>query len=145
MLADRHHTSIDRQVLAADALLRELGTRSLAQLHSDLHDGAPVDYRFTRCPYCAGTGEDPTLPTCQDLGCPPRHEFIGHDHLCPVCASDDYQPRWFAEQHMADLEKLLADAIGTTQEHASLRSRIGACVFDGLYWPHLNELFWPHF
>ncbi|WP_331747528.1 hypothetical protein OG365_40825 (plasmid) [Streptomyces sp. NBC_00853] len=59
MLADHHDTGIDRQVLAADALLRELGVRGLAQLHFDLHHGAPVDYRFTRCPYCSGIGEDP--------------------------------------------------------------------------------------
>ncbi|MGW0607777.1 hypothetical protein [Streptomyces sp. NPDC002640] len=50
MLGDYHHTGIDRQVLTVDALLRELGVRGLAQLHSDLHAGAPIDYHFTRCP-----------------------------------------------------------------------------------------------
>ncbi|MFG2220438.1 hypothetical protein ACGFN1_37520 [Streptomyces sp. NPDC048685] len=111
MLADHHHTDIDRQVPAADALLRELGVRGLAQLHSDLHHGAPIDYRFTRCPYCSGIGEDPTLPTCGEVGCPPEAEFAGHDHLCPVCRGEDHQPQWFAEEHMAELEGLLADAI----------------------------------
>ncbi|MFJ2575153.1 hypothetical protein ACIOYT_32685 [Streptomyces halstedii] len=43
MLADHHHTGIDRQVLAADALLRELGVCGLPQLHSDLHAGAAID------------------------------------------------------------------------------------------------------
>ncbi|MGW7347983.1 hypothetical protein [Streptomyces sp. NPDC054854] len=41
MLAKNHGTGIDRQILAADALLRELGVRGLAKLHSDLHHGAP--------------------------------------------------------------------------------------------------------
>ncbi|MFJ9412469.1 hypothetical protein [Streptomyces sp. NPDC101393] len=124
MLADHHHTGIDRQVLAADALLRELGVRGLTQLHSDLHHGAPIDYCFTRCPYCSGIGEDPTRPDCQDVGCAPWHEFAGHDHLCPVCQGDDYQPQWFAEEHMAELEQLLADAIEVREERASLRYRI---------------------
>ncbi|MDJ0384979.1 hypothetical protein [Streptomyces sp. G-G2] len=124
MLADHHDTGIDRQVLAADALLRELGVRGLAQLHSDLHHGAPVDYRFTRCPYCSGIGEDPTRPDCQDVGCAPWLEFAGHDHLCPVCHGDDYQPDWFAEEQMTELEELLADAIEKREEHASLRYRI---------------------
>ncbi|MFI7359442.1 hypothetical protein ACIBTP_36600 [Streptomyces avidinii] len=42
MLADHHHTGMDRQVLPADALLRELGVCGLAQLHSDLHHGVPI-------------------------------------------------------------------------------------------------------
>ncbi|MFD9794250.1 hypothetical protein ACFWXK_25240 [Streptomyces sp. NPDC059070] len=124
MLADHHHTGIDRQVVAADALLRELGARGLAQLHSDLHRGVPIDYRFTRCPYCSGIGEDPTQPTCGELGCPPWHEFDGHEHLCPVCHGDDHQPQWFAEQHMAELEELLADAIEENEERVSLPYRI---------------------
>ncbi|GLW19715.1 hypothetical protein Stsp01_64580 [Streptomyces sp. NBRC 13847] len=124
MLADRHHTGIDRQVLAADALLRELGVRGLAQLHSDHHGGAPVDYRFTRCPYCSGLGEDPTQPTCAEVGCPPQYEFAGHEHLCPVCQGDNYQPQWFAEEHMTNLEERLADAIAKSEERASLRYRI---------------------
>ncbi|MFB7552620.1 hypothetical protein [Streptomyces sp. NPDC056154] len=125
MLADHHHTGIDRQVLAADALLRELGVRGLAQLHSDLHGGAPADFRFTRCPYCSGIGEDPALPTCEEVGCPPEYEFAGHDHVCPVCHGDDCQPQWFAEEQMTELEELLADAIEESEEHASLRYRIG--------------------
>lgn len=92
MLADHHHTGVDRQVLAADALLRGLRVRGLAQLHSDLHAGAPVDYRFTRCPYCSGIGEDPTQPTCREVGCAPWLEFTGHDHVCLVCDGDDCQP-----------------------------------------------------
>ncbi|MEV6080980.1 hypothetical protein AB0L80_38665 [Streptomyces sp. NPDC052069] len=123
MLADHHHTGIDRQVLSADALLRELGVRGLAQLHSDLHHGARIDYRYTRCPYCDGLGEDPTLPTCQVLGCPPRHEHDDHPHLCPVCHGDDHQPQYLAEEHMRHLEQLLAEAI---KDKAPLRPRIGA-------------------
>ncbi|MEV2264562.1 hypothetical protein AB0J13_38670 [Streptomyces anulatus] len=124
MLATHHDTGIDRQVLAADALLRELGVRGLAQLHSDLHSGAPIDYRFTRCPYCSGIGEDPTLPDCCQVGCPPQYEFAGHDHLCPVCRGDDYEPQWFADEQMAMVEELLADAIEEREERASLRYRI---------------------
>ncbi|MEV8529221.1 hypothetical protein AB0451_34620 [Streptomyces sp. NPDC052000] len=125
MLADHHHTGIDRQVLAADALLRERGVRGLAQLHSDLHHGAPIDYSFTPCPYCSGIGEDPTQPTCGEVGCAPWLEFAGHDHVCPVRHGDDYQPQWFAEEHMTELEELLADAIEESEERASLRYRIG--------------------
>nr|BAK19857.1 hypothetical protein [Streptomyces rochei] len=129
MLADHHHTGIDRQVLAADALLRELGVRGLAQLHSDLHAGAPIDYRFTRCPYCSGIGEDPTQPTCGEVGCAPWLEFAGHDHVCPVCHGDDYQPQWFAEEQTTELEELLADAIEERKERASLRYRIRARLY----------------
>jgi hypothetical protein len=125
MLADHHHTGIDRQVLAADALLRELGVRGLLQLHSDLRHGAPIDYRFTPCPYCSGIGVDPTQPTCEEAGCAPWLEFAGHDHPCPVCP-DDYQPEWFAEETMTELEELLADAIEEREEHASLRYRLRA-------------------
>ncbi|MEU9108881.1 hypothetical protein AB0D54_32065 [Streptomyces xanthophaeus] len=124
MLANHHDTGIDHQVPAADALLRELGVRGLAQLHTDLHHGAPIDYRFTRCPYCSGIGEDPTRPDCQDVGCAPWHEFDGHEHLCPVCHGDDYQPQWFAEEQMTDLEELLADAIEENEERALLRYQI---------------------
>ncbi|MFE3995153.1 hypothetical protein ACFXPW_26160 [Streptomyces goshikiensis] len=128
MLADHHHTGIDRQVLAADALLRELGVRGLAQLHSDLHHGAPIDYRFTRCPYCSGIGEDPTQPTCGEVGCAPWLEFAGHDHPCPVCPGD-YQPQWYAEEQMTELEERLADAIEEREERASLRYRIRARLY----------------
>ncbi|MFF0338077.1 hypothetical protein ACFYUM_36480 [Streptomyces fimicarius] len=123
MLATHHDTGIDRQVDAADALLRGLGVRGLAQLHSDLHAGAPIDYRYTPCPYCSGIGEDPTLPDCQDAGCPPECEFAGHGHLCPVCP-DNYEPRWFADEQMTVVEELLADAIKEREERASLRYRI---------------------
>ncbi|MFD8789395.1 hypothetical protein [Streptomyces vinaceus] len=129
MLADHHDTGVDRQVLAADALLRELGVRGLAQLHSDLHHGAPVDYRFTRCPYCSGIGEDPTEPTCGEVGCAPWLEFAGHDHVCPVCHGDDYQSQWLAEVQMTELEELLADAIEEREERASLRYRIRAWMY----------------
>lgn len=124
MLADHHRTSVEVQALAADALLRELGVRGLAQLHSDLHHPAPIDYRFTLCPYCSGAGEDPTQPTCEDLGCPPKYEFAGHDHICPVCEGEDYQLQWFAEEQMAELEELLADAI-KEEERASFLCRVG--------------------
>ncbi|MFG2668815.1 hypothetical protein ACGFY6_31835 [Streptomyces sp. NPDC048387] len=129
MLADHHHTGIDHQVLAADALLRELGIRGLAQLLSDLHAGAPVDFRFTRCPYCSGIGEDPTQPTCGEVGCASWLEFAGHDHVCPVCHGDDYQPQWFAEEQMTELEELLADAIEEREERALLRYRIRARLY----------------
>ncbi|MEU9943104.1 hypothetical protein [Streptomyces lavendulae] len=129
MLADHHHTGIDRQALAADALLRELGVRGLAQLHSDLHAGAPIDYRFTPCPYCSGISEDPTQPTCGEVGCAPWHEFDGHEHLCPVCHGDDHQPQWLAEEHMAELEELLGDAIEEHEERASLRYRLRARLY----------------
>ncbi|MFF7365409.1 hypothetical protein [Streptomyces sp. NPDC008125] len=111
MLATHHHTTVDRQVLAADALLRELGVPGLAQLYSDLHDGAPIDYRYTPCPYCSGIGEDPTQPTCRDVGCPPQYEYAGHDHLCPVCHGADHQPEWFTEQHLKELDALLVAAV----------------------------------
>ncbi|MEU9418428.1 hypothetical protein [Streptomyces sp. NPDC048272] len=123
MLASHHDTGIDHQVPAADALMRECGVRGLTQLHTDLHHGAPIDYRFTRCPYCSGIGEDPTRPDCQDVGCAPWHEFAGHEHLCPVCHGDDYQPQWFAEEQMTDLEELLADAIEENEERALLQTR----------------------
>ncbi|MEU8599348.1 hypothetical protein AB0D07_37680 [Streptomyces globisporus] len=67
MLADHHHTAVEQQVL-----------------------GAPIDYRFTRCPYCSGLGEDPTLPDCREVGCPPQYEFADHPHICPVCRGEDY-------------------------------------------------------
>ncbi|MFH8886597.1 hypothetical protein [Streptomyces californicus] len=107
MLAQHHHTGLDRQVPAADALLRERGVHGLAQLHSDIHAGAPVDYRFTRCPYCASLGEDPTLPDCREVGCPPQYEFADHPHLCPVCHGADYQPEWYAEERITQLDQML--------------------------------------
>ncbi|MFH8692669.1 hypothetical protein ACH4EC_38190 [Streptomyces anulatus] len=107
-----HRTPLSTQVLSADALIRERGIRGLAQLHTDLHDGAPIDYRFTRCPYCSGCGGDPLLPDCAELGCSPQYEFIGHDHICPVCMGAYYQPDWFAEERITDLDRLLADALG---------------------------------
>lgn len=129
MLADHHHTDLDHQVPTADALLRELGIRGLAQLYSDLHEGARIDYRYTRCPYCSGIGEDPTQPTCGEVGCAPWLEFAGHDHVCPVCQGDDYQPQWFAEEHMTELEELLADAIEEREERALLRYRIRSRLY----------------
>ncbi|MEU4181487.1 hypothetical protein [Streptomyces sp. NPDC026589] len=112
MLSTHHRTPLSTQVLSADALIRELGVRGLAQLHSDLHRGAPIDYRFTRCPYCAGCGEHPLLPGCAELGCPPQYEFIDHDHICPVCRGENFQPEWFAEERITELDRLLADALG---------------------------------
>ncbi|MEQ4611488.1 hypothetical protein ABMX48_36760 [Streptomyces cavourensis] len=122
------HRHRHRQVLAADALLRELGVRGLAQLHSALHAGAPIDYRYTRCPYCSGIGEDPTQPTCGEAGCAPWLEFVGHDHPCPVCPGD-YQPQWYAGERMTELEELLADAIEEREERALLRYRIRARLY----------------
>ncbi|WP_185908658.1 hypothetical protein [Streptomyces sp. WAC02707] len=111
MLADHHHTSTESQAPAADALMRELGVRGLAQLHSDLHTGAPIDYRYTRCPYCSGAGEDPTRPTCAETGCPPQYEFAGHEHLCPVCRGADHDPTGHADTQMRQMDTLLAAAL----------------------------------
>ncbi|MFF2236330.1 hypothetical protein [Streptomyces anulatus] len=106
MLSTHHRTTLSTQVLSADALIRELGVRGLAQLHTDLHDGAPIDYRFTRCPYCSGCGEDPLLPDCAELGCPPQYEFIDHDHICPVCRGESFQPEWFGPERITQLDRL---------------------------------------
>ncbi|MEU8672888.1 hypothetical protein AB0C71_39050 [Streptomyces anulatus] len=111
MLSAHHRIPLSAQVHSADALIRELGVRGLAQLHTDLHGGAPIDYRFTRCPYCSGCGEDPLLPDCADLGCPPQYEFIDHDHICPVCQGESFQPEWFAEERIVRLDHLLTGAI----------------------------------
>ncbi|MFF5808869.1 hypothetical protein [Streptomyces sp. NPDC012746] len=111
MLATHHHTAIDVQALSADALLHELGVSGLATLHRDLNHGAPIDYEYTRCPYCSGIGEDPTLPTCEELGCWPSDDIYGHEHLCPVCRGDHHEPQWKAVQRMDELEQLLVDAI----------------------------------
>ncbi|MGW6287398.1 hypothetical protein [Streptomyces sp. NPDC055107] len=111
MLSAHHRTPLSTQVLSVDALIRELGISGLAQLHTDLHDGAPIDYRFTRCPYCAGCGEDPLLPDCAELGCPSQYGFIDHDHVCPVCQGESFQPEWFAEERIVRLDHLLTGAI----------------------------------
>ncbi|MGW6883167.1 hypothetical protein ACWGEU_23240 [Streptomyces goshikiensis] len=37
------------------------------------------------------------------------------------CQDVGYQPQWFAEEHMTELEDLLADAIEESEERASLR------------------------
>lgn len=131
MLADHHHTAIDRQVLAADALLRELGVRGLAQLHSDLASGAPIDYRFTRCPYCSGLGEDPTLPDCREVGCPPQYEFADHPHICPVCRGEDYQPEWFAEERVTELDRWLAVSLGHGPVRVSWYERLAQLLRGG--------------
>ncbi|MFC8707305.1 hypothetical protein ACFUIV_34720 [Streptomyces anulatus] len=111
-------------MLSADALIRELGVRGLAQLHTDLHGGAPIDYRFTRCPYCSGCGEDPLLPDCAELGCPPQYEFIDHDHICPACRGESFQPEWFAEERILRLDGDLAEAISTWGSASSLLGRL---------------------
>ncbi|WP_097868542.1 hypothetical protein [Streptomyces sp. rh34] len=119
MLSTYHRTPLSSQVHSADALIRELGVRGLAQLHTDLHDGAPIDYRFTRCPYCSGCGEDPLLPDCAELGCPPQYEFIDHDHICPVCQGADHQPEWFGEERIAQLDRWLSISLGHRPVQAS--------------------------
>ncbi|ESQ01745.1 hypothetical protein B590_30208 (plasmid) [Streptomyces sp. PVA_94-07] len=129
MLADHHHTGIDRQVLAADALLRNSGSAASPSSTLTSHAGAPVDYRFTRCPYCAGIGEDPTQPTCREAGCATWLEFADHDHPCPVCHGNSHQPQWYADEQMTELEKLLADAIEERESRASLRHRIQARLY----------------
>lgn len=45
-----------------------------------------------------------------------------------MCRGDDYQPQWFAEEHMTELEELLADAIEENEERASLRYRVGTLL-----------------
>ncbi|MFD8118594.1 hypothetical protein [Streptomyces microflavus] len=117
MLANHHHTPIHQQAPSADALMRERGVRGLAELHSDLHHGAPVDYNFTRCPYCSGTADDPTEPTCEELRCPPEAEFADHYHLCPVCDGAQYAPEYHADERLAELDRFLTDAIGTPRTY----------------------------
>ncbi|MDX3342699.1 hypothetical protein V5N34_35010 [Streptomyces baarnensis] len=68
--------------LAVDALLCQLGASGIAQLHSDLDHGAPINYPYTRCPYCSGLGEGPTLLNCRELSCPLQYEFADHPHVC---------------------------------------------------------------
>ncbi|MFJ1803976.1 hypothetical protein [Streptomyces sp. NPDC088180] len=111
MLSAHHRTPLSTQVLSADALIRERGVCGLTQLRTDLHGGAPIDYRFTHCPYCSGCGEDPLLPDCVELGCPPQYEFIGHDHICPVCRGENAQPDRFTAERITELDRLLADAL----------------------------------
>ncbi|MEV7899394.1 hypothetical protein [Streptomyces cyaneofuscatus] len=122
MLANHHQTPIYQQAPSADALLRERGIRGLAELHSDLHHGAPVDYNFTRCPYCSGTTNDPTEPTCEELHCPPQAEFADHYHLCPVCDGAQYAPEYHAQERLAEVDRLLTD---TTSSSRSARNRFG--------------------
>ncbi|MGW0538527.1 hypothetical protein [Streptomyces sp. NPDC003032] len=110
MLADHHHTPLSRQILNADALLRELGVPGLATLHRDLV-GAPIDYRFTPCPYCDGMGEDPTLPTCEQLGCRIPASIADHPHGCLVCRGETYEPEYYAERQMDEAEQLWAEAL----------------------------------
>ncbi|MFE8979080.1 hypothetical protein ACFYM7_37575 [Streptomyces cyaneofuscatus] len=122
MLANHHQTPIHQQAPSADALLRERGIRGLAELHSDLHHGAPVDYDFTRCPYCSGIGDDPTQPTGEEVHCPPQYEFADHDHLCPVCHGAEYAPEYHAQERLAEIDRLLTDTISAS---LSRRNRFG--------------------
>jgi len=113
MLADHHHTPLVDQIPTADALLKDRGIRGLATLHRNLAGGAPIDYRFTRCPYCQGLGEDPTEPSCAELGCRVPADISDHPHGCPVCRGANCEPEYYAEQQMNQVEQLLADALTT--------------------------------
>ncbi|MEW1723865.1 hypothetical protein [Streptomyces sp. NPDC093109] len=95
-------------VYGADAVLREQGITGLATLQSNLAGGAPIDYAYTRCAYCGGCGEDPTAPSCAELGC--TYEFAGHGHACPVCHGATWEPQWHAESQIRHMDELLAAA-----------------------------------
>ncbi|TLS45725.1 hypothetical protein FE633_13235 [Streptomyces montanus] len=97
-------------IYAADALLRERRVEGLATLHQKLA-GGPINYRFTRCPYCWGSGEDPTDPTCEDLGCSRSMEVLAHDHLCPVCRGEEFAPEYFGPDQMELMAERLARAL----------------------------------
>ncbi|MFB7030945.1 MULTISPECIES: hypothetical protein [unclassified Streptomyces] len=121
MLAEHHRTSTDRQAPFADAVLRESGIRGLATLHSNLCGGAPVDYRFTRCPYCSGQGESPSPTACRDVGCTQAREADGHEHLCPVCQGADHDPKGHADTRMRQMDTLLIAALAKTRSGARWR------------------------
>jgi hypothetical protein len=111
MLAD-HQPDAEplSHVYAADAVLRELGTAGLAILQSNLVGGAPIDFRYTPCPYCGGGGEDPTA-ACEDLGCSVHVDIADHLHGCPVCRAEVFEPELTAEQEMRRIDELLAEAL----------------------------------
>lgn len=44
-------------------------------VESGLHNGAPINYCSTLCPYCAGIDGDVSRPPCLDLGCVPWIEL----------------------------------------------------------------------
>lgn len=106
MLSAHHRTPLSAQVLSADALIRERGVRRLAR-------PTPT---FTTA-----------LPDCAELGCPPQYEFIGHDHICPVCMGADCQPEWFGEERITELDRLV-DAPSSGVAHGSLGSGGGSAA-----------------
>jgi hypothetical protein len=97
-------------MLSADALLRELRVPGLATLHRDLA-GAPVDYRYTRCPYCDGDSLDPTRPTCEDRG--RTRDTEAHEYICPVCQGAAFQPEYFGSAQIEQADRLLAEALAS--------------------------------
>ncbi|MEL5958342.1 hypothetical protein AADR41_26870 [Streptomyces sp. CLV115] len=104
-----HHTGIDRQVLAVDALLRELGIRGLAQSTST-----------------SGIGEDATRPTRQGIGRPPEYEFAGHDHIFPVREPRDVAAfsGWLgAASSVSSIRSVSAPCQGTPYSAVRLRVR----------------------
>lgn len=46
------------------------------------------------------------------LGCPPQYEFADHPHICLVCRGENYQPEWFAEERVTELDRRLATSLG---------------------------------
>ncbi|MDT9701116.1 hypothetical protein [Streptomyces sp. P17] len=96
-------------IYAADALLRECRVTGLATLHQELA-GGPVNYRFTRCPYCWGSGEDPVEATCDERGC--LHGLdADHEHLCPVCRGEEFAPEYFGPDQIQLMDERLARAL----------------------------------
>lgn len=98
------------QAFAADAVLREHGEHGLAVLHRQL-SGAPIDYRFTRCPYCWGRGDDPVDATCDERGCLHGLDARDHEHLCAVCRGAEFGPEYFGDDQIDLMDQRLARAL----------------------------------
>ncbi|MFV8133242.1 hypothetical protein [Streptomyces syringium] len=94
LLADHQpDTPALSHVYGADAVLREQGIRGLADLQSNLANGAPIDYAYTRCAYCDATGEDPVSPD--------------YDASCPLCRGAIWYPERHSDQQIPRLVDLL--------------------------------------
>ncbi|WP_228183868.1 hypothetical protein [Streptomyces anulatus] len=52
----------------------------------------------------------PPPPGLHGTRLPPQYEFFGHGHICPVCMGAEYQPEWFGEERIIQLDGLLTDA-----------------------------------
>jgi hypothetical protein len=128
MLTD-HQPEVPRlsHIYAADALLRESRVEGLATLHQELA-GGPINYRFTRCPYCWGRGEDPVDATCDERGCLHGLDPRDHEHLCPVCRGEEYAPEYFGPDQMQLMDERLTRALAARTSaprrlHGRLRRR----------------------